>query len=79
MKLPKLECIEVEVSDWEPAPMTFAALRALTNELKLYCPSVLRVVFVYNFDRIVITAFNDGSGGCSLDEDLEADFIWREV
>ena len=61
--------------------MSFPALRAITNELRLYCRTVNKVVFVYDFDRVVITASNDGAGGRILEEEHggAADVIWREV
>lgn len=60
--------------------MSFPALRAITNELRLYCRSVKKVVFVYDFDRIVITASDDGASGCVLEEHSgAADVIWREA
>ncbi|KAG6822558.1 hypothetical protein H0H93_005313, partial [Arthromyces matolae] len=58
MQLPRLRCIEVEVSEWVPAPTSPAALRALASELRLYNPNVTRVVFVKDFERTVVTAFN---------------------
>lgn len=79
--LPRIECVEVEVTDWNPPPMSFPALRAITNELRLYCRTVRRVVFVCDFERVVITASDDGAGGCVLEEEHggPADVIWREV
>lgn len=61
--------------------MTFRALRAITNELRLYCRTVKKVVFVYDFDRAVITATDDGAGGNLLAEENggTANVIWREV
>ena len=40
-----------------------------------------RVVFVYDFDRVVITVSEDGVGGCVLEEENggAADVIWREA
>ncbi|OBZ71332.1 hypothetical protein A0H81_08865 [Grifola frondosa] len=76
MRLSRLRCIEVEVTDWDPAPTNRAALRALTCELRLYCPSVTRVVFVYDFDRFMINVVDDL---CVFDEDAVTDTLWREV
>lgn len=80
-RLPFIECVEVEVTDWDPPPMSFPALRAITNELRLYCRTVKKVVFVYDFDRLVITATDDGAGRNVLEEENGggADVIWREV
>ncbi|KAF9649428.1 hypothetical protein BDM02DRAFT_3186321 [Thelephora ganbajun] len=79
--LPCIECVEVEVTDWDPPPMSFLALRAITNELRLYCRTVKKIVFVYDFDRVVITVLDDGAGGYVLEEEHggAADVIWREV
>ncbi len=76
MRLSRLQCVEVEVSDWAPAPTTPAALRALTFELRLYCPSVSRVVYVCDFDRVVMKVMNSR---CFLDEEVNTDTLWREV
>lgn len=79
--LPRIECIEVEVTDWDPSPMSFSALRAITRELRLYCQTVKKVVFVYDFDRVVVTTSEEGTGGYVLEEEDggATDVIWREV
>ena len=61
--------------------MSSPALRAITNELRLYCGTVKKVVFVCDFDRVVITVTDDGAGGNALEEETggAADVIWREV
>jgi hypothetical protein len=57
--------------------MTFPALRALTNEIRLYCPSILRVVFVYEFDRVLMKIEDSR---CTLGEEWQnTDTIWREA
>ena len=76
MRLPRLECVELEVSEWEPAPMTSAALRALTYELRIYCPSIKRVIYVYDFDRVVMTLVDNA---LVVDQDAAVDLLWREV
>jgi len=76
MRLPRLQCIELEVSDWDPVPNTTPALRALTYELRLYCPSVTRVIFVYDFDRVVMRAVGNT---CFLDGDANSETLWRDV
>lgn len=76
MRLPRIQCVEVEVSEWLPPPATTAALRALASEMRLYSPTVTRVVFVHEFDRTVITAFD---GVCRLDTDINIDILWREI
>jgi hypothetical protein len=42
---------------------------------------VKKVVFVYDFDRVVITVSDDDPGGCAVEEENggAADVIWREV
>lgn len=74
MRLPHAQCIEVEISDWDPSPSTPPAFRALANEVRLYCPSITCVVFVHDFDRTVVTAVD---GICQLGGDAEN--LWREV
>ncbi|KAL7279596.1 hypothetical protein ACG7TL_006001 [Trametes sanguinea] len=76
MRLSQLRCIEVDVSEWDPSPTHPAALRALTLELRLYCPSVTSVVFVYDFERHVVKM--DGHLAV-YDDNAAADNIWREV
>ena len=80
-RLPCIECVEVEVTDWNPPPTSFPALRAITNELRLYCRTVRKIVFVYDLDRVVITVTDDEAGGNVLEEENSgaADVIWREV
>ena len=64
------------MSEWDPAPTTQAALRALTYELRIYCPTIRWVIFVYEFDRAVMK-FVDGMG--VLDPEASADTLWREM
>ena len=77
MRLPRLQCVELECSEWEPSPMHAPALRALTYELRIYCPSITRVIFVYDFDRIVMKLVDDNV--CVLDNDAAADTLWRDI
>lgn len=76
MRLPRLQCVELEVSDWEPAPMTPAALRALTYELRLYCPTITRVIFVYDLDRVVMRM---ADYRCVLEHEANPELLWREI
>ncbi|TDL19215.1 hypothetical protein BD410DRAFT_774241 [Rickenella mellea] len=75
MRLRKLRTIELEVSDWDPAP-TPPALRALASELRLYRPSIACVVFVQDFTRTVVRAMN---GICVIDAETNSDNLWREM
>ncbi|TFK22947.1 hypothetical protein FA15DRAFT_621788 [Coprinopsis marcescibilis] len=76
MRLPLLRCIELEVSDWDPVPSTPAAFRALTNELRIYCPLITMVVFVHEFER---TAVRVSQGFCAVDADVYTEHLWREI
>ena len=76
MRLRHLRCLEVDVSEWDPAPTHFAALRALTFELLLYCPSVSTVVFVYEFERHLVKVVDRT---VMYDEDGVTENLWREV
>ncbi|KAI0738875.1 hypothetical protein C8Q80DRAFT_1275097 [Daedaleopsis nitida] len=77
MRLPQLRCIEVDVSEWDPPPTHAAALRAVTYEVRLYCPTVVTIVFVYEFERHLVRVV----GGLAVydDEDAVAENLWREV
>ncbi|KAJ3869118.1 hypothetical protein EV359DRAFT_30861 [Lentinula novae-zelandiae] len=48
MQLRYLCCVELEISGWNPSPTVVGpvAFRALGNELRLYCPGVVKIVFV---------------------------------
>jgi len=76
MRLPRVQCVEVEVSEWVPAPDSPPAFRALASEMRLYSPTVTRVVFVNEFDRTVVTAVD---GVCRMDPDANVDILWREI
>ena len=76
MRLRRLQCIEVEVSEWDPPLSSPSAFRALANELRLYCPNVTRVVFVDEFERTVVTAVG---GICRMDPDVNFEFLWRDI
>ena len=76
MQLPRMECVEIEVSDWVPAPASPVAFRALASEIRLYTPTVVRVVFVKDFDRTVVTTVN---GICRVEPDVNTDMLWREI
>jgi len=71
----------VEITEWDPPLMSFRASRAITNESRLYCRTIKKVVFVHDFDRIVITVSDDGTGGRVLEEEHGGapSVIWREV
>ncbi|KAI0051490.1 hypothetical protein FA95DRAFT_282733 [Auriscalpium vulgare] len=75
-RLSQLRATELEVSDWEPPPTSFAAMRALASELHMYCPSVNVVVFSRNFESKVLMSVD---GLWRMDEETTADLIWREV
>ncbi|KAI0698115.1 hypothetical protein BC835DRAFT_1269370 [Cytidiella melzeri] len=76
MRLPRLRCVELEVTEWDPPPMTSAALRALTYELRIYCPRIDRVVYVHDFDRVVMKVVDSI---CTLDSEAVAENFWREI
>ncbi|KAF8892778.1 hypothetical protein CPB84DRAFT_1816214 [Gymnopilus junonius] len=75
MRFPKIHSVEFEVSEWLPPPSSAPALRALAGELRLYNPSVQKVVFVHNFDRSVVTAVN---GALRVDPEINTELLWRE-
>lgn len=75
MRLPRVQCVEVEVSEWVPMPDAPPAFRALASELRLYSPTVTRIVFVHDFDRTAVSAVD---GVCRMDTDISIDILWRE-
>ncbi|KAH7927658.1 hypothetical protein BV22DRAFT_1103579 [Leucogyrophana mollusca] len=75
-RLSLLQCVELDVSEWEPTPPIPAGVRALACELRLYCPSVQRVIFVNDFERTVISVVH---GICVLDCDTNTENVWREM
>ncbi|KAH6907509.1 hypothetical protein BKA70DRAFT_1189502 [Coprinopsis sp. MPI-PUGE-AT-0042] len=82
MRLPLLQCVEVEVSSWEPPPSSPAALRALASELRIYCPRLDTVVFVLDFDRTLVSKKRGTSSWLVVDDDddeYHAEDLWREV
>jgi hypothetical protein len=76
MRLPRVQCIEVEVSEWAPPPTTPPAFRALTNEIRLYSPNIMRVIFVDDFERTAVTV---SAGVCKIDRDANFEFLWRDL
>ncbi|TEB27394.1 hypothetical protein FA13DRAFT_1765321 [Coprinellus micaceus] len=78
MRLPVLQTIELEISEWEPPPSTAEAFRALAKELRLYCPTVTSVVFVLDFERTLVT-FMNGAFIVDVGIDAGADLLWRDI
>ncbi|KAI0823258.1 hypothetical protein BC628DRAFT_1421104 [Trametes gibbosa] len=76
MRLSQLRCIEVDVSDWDPSPTHAPALRALTHELRLYCPSVTSVIYVHDFERHFVQIEGHIA---TYDEDASTDGLWHEI
>ena len=75
-RLPNIQSVELEVTGWNPPPSTPAALKALASEMRLYKPSVVRIIFVRDFDRTVVTALD---GTCRVIPEMNADLLWREI
>ncbi|KAJ7450973.1 hypothetical protein B0H11DRAFT_317335 [Mycena galericulata] len=77
MRLHMLRCIEVDVSAWRPPPSSSPAFRALTAELRLYCPDVDTVIFVHDFERTVVNT--TATRILKIDNDAVPELIWREI
>ncbi|KAN0131499.1 hypothetical protein V8E53_010607 [Lactarius tabidus] len=75
-RLCKLRSAELDVSEWEPPPVSFLALRALARELHLYIPSISTLVFVRDLEPTVLRAVD---GIWSPGDDIIADTVWRTV
>ncbi|KAF9258414.1 hypothetical protein L218DRAFT_964487 [Marasmius fiardii PR-910] len=78
MRLPRVSCVEFEVTEWDPSPLSVGipAFKALANELRLYCPTVTRVIFVHDFERTVIS-YVRGVG--KMDYESSPEIMWRDV
>lgn len=72
----ELRCAELDVSEWEPPPVSFAALRGLAREIQLYVPSIAMLVFMRDLEPTVLGAVN---GLWRLSGDNTFDTVWRTV
>jgi len=75
-RLPCLLGTELEVSAWDPAPISYAALRALASELRLYAPTVMAVTFLNDLDQTVMRLVG---GIWTEDIDSNPDGLWRDM
>lgn len=78
MRLPALQTLELEITEWEPPPSTTEAFRALAKELRLYCPTVSSIILVLDFERTLITV-KDGYFTVKMTVDTGVDLLWREI
>ena len=74
MRLRALHTIELEVSEWDPAPSP-QAMRALASELRLYCNSIKCFVFVQEFERTIVRLIN---GRLAVDPNASSENLWRD-
>jgi hypothetical protein len=75
-RLRELRSAELDVSEWEPPPVSFAALRGLAREIQLYVPSIAVLVFMRDLDPTVLRAVD---GVWRSAGDITVDTIWRTV
>ncbi|KAI0262418.1 hypothetical protein BC834DRAFT_891172 [Gloeopeniophorella convolvens] len=75
-RLRELRSTELDVSEWEPPPASFSALRGLAREIHLYVPSVTTLVFVRDLEPTVLRA---ADGLWRAADDVVADTVWRVV
>lgn len=79
-KLPKLQCLELDITAWDPPPATLRAYRALSKELALYCKIVDCIVFVQDDDRtVMIQEHHRAVPYWDVDADMNTDTLWRDV
>lgn len=71
-----LRSVELDVSDWEPPPVSFAALRGLAREIHLYTPSIATLVFMRDLEPTALRAVD---GLWRLAGDIGVDTVWRTV
>jgi hypothetical protein len=75
-RLRELRSAELDVSDWEPPPVSFTALRGLARELHLFVPSIALIVFVRDFEPTVLRIVD---GLWRMTDDTIIDTAWRCV
>ncbi|TFK48841.1 hypothetical protein OE88DRAFT_512158 [Heliocybe sulcata] len=75
-RMRRLDCVELDISQWEPEPTSDAALRALAGELRIYCSSISRIVFVCDFERYLVRIVE---GHRAIDEETTTELLWREA
>jgi len=80
-RIHRLGTVELDVTSWEPPPVDAGppAFRALANELRIYCRSIKKVIFVYEFERTVVKVVD---GVMKVDmgrETTPTETLWREV
>lgn len=75
-RLRELRSAELDVSEWEPPPVSFAALRGLAREIQLYVPSIVMLVFMRDLEPTVLRAVD---GLWHLSSDITFDTVWRTV
>lgn len=69
-----LQSAELDVSEWEPPPVSFAALRGLAREIQLYVPSIATLVFMRDLEPTVLRAVDKI---WRLAGEITVDTIWR--
>jgi len=75
-RLRELRSAELDVSEWEPPPVSFAALRGLAREIQLYVPSITMLVFMRDLEPMVLRVVD---GLWRLSSDITFDTVWRTV
>lgn len=66
----------MDVSEWEPPPVSFLAPRALARELHMYIPSISTLVFVRDLEPTVLRAVG---GIWTPRDDIIAETVWKTV
>ena len=72
----ELRSAELDVSEWEPPPVSFAALRGLARELHLFVPSIATLVFMRDLEPTVLRTVD---GIWHLTDDILVDTVWRTI
>jgi hypothetical protein len=75
-RLRELRTAELDVSEWEPPPVSFTALRGLAREIQLYVPSIAMLVFMRDLEPTVLRVVD---GLWRLSSDTTVDRVWRTV
>jgi hypothetical protein len=75
-RLRELRSAELDVSEWQPPPVSFAALRGLARELHLFVPSIVTLVFMRDLEPTVLQTID---GLWYIADNIIADTVWRIV
>ena len=75
--MPYLQCVELEVSAWDPPPISVEALRSLARELRLYTSAVSTIIFLADLEQTIVRRTDNGNW--IVDDDTNPDTLRLDV